>query len=75
MLEYLDSILIPYVASKRDELQNPNQAALLICDVFAAHRVASFREKLEANDIQLIYVPAGCTGRLGYSTCRTTFII
>ena len=70
MLQYLDDVLIPYVTSKRND---PTQAALLICDVFAAHRVQSFKDKLESNNIELIYVPAGCTGKAGEQGCPQEF--
>ena len=64
MLEYVDKMLIPYANGKRNEHQSPGQAELLISDVFSAHRVQAFKDKLESNNIKLLYAPAGCTGSL-----------
>ena len=64
MLEYVDSILVPYLTKTRvQQYLSEEQVALLICDVFAAHRCV-FLDKLEANHIKVVYIPAGCTGEL-----------
>ena len=43
MLEYVDSILVPYLTKTRVQQDlSEEQVALLICDVFAAHRCESF---------------------------------
>jgi hypothetical protein len=40
MLRYLDEIIIPYVKKQRELLQlPPDQPALAIFDLFAAHRL------------------------------------
>ena len=65
MLEYVDSILVPYLTKTRIQQDlSEEQVSLLICDVFAAHRCESFLDKLEANHIKVVYIPAGCTGEL-----------
>ena len=65
MLRYVDSVLTPYLTGTRAELGlPPDQIALIICDVFAAHRCDSFLNKCAANHVKVIYVPAGCTGEL-----------
>ena len=49
MLQYIDTVLLPYVKNNR---KNPEQKALLILDVFAAHRT------------EVIFLPACCTDKL-----------
>ena len=59
MLEYIQNIIIPYVASTRLSLNLPeDQPALAVFDVFAAHRCASVLEKLKSNNIHQVFVPA-----------------
>jgi hypothetical protein len=65
MLEFLDSVIIPYVTSTRVKLELPeDQVALAIFDVFAAHRCSSVLKKLSDNHINQILVPACCTSEL-----------
>ena len=64
MSEYAQRILLPYINSRRDAYEKPKLPALLICDVFAAHRTVSFKDKLEDLEIHVVFVPAGCTSRL-----------
>ena len=61
MLQYIDTVLLPYVKNHR---QNPGQKALLILDVFAAHRTEEFIKKLASNSIEVVFVPACCTDKL-----------
>ena len=61
MLEYCDSIVLPYLRKKR---VHSNQKALIILDVFAAHRCETVKEKFNSMNCILVYVPAGCTGDL-----------
>ncbi len=63
MLEYAERILLPYVQEKR-EIHGANQKALVIFDVFAAHRCSSFIEKLREMNCEVLFIPAGCTGEL-----------
>ncbi|VDI04793.1 Hypothetical predicted protein [Mytilus galloprovincialis] len=65
MLRFIDTILLPYIHEQRDRLNLPlKQPALAIFDVFAAHRVESFINKLQKAGILIKYVPGGCTGEL-----------
>ena len=65
MLEYVESIIIPYVTSTRLAFDLPeDQPALAVFDVFAAHRCASVLEMLKSNHIHQVFVPASCTGEL-----------
>ena len=61
MLQYIDTVLLPYVKNNR---KNPEQKALLILDVFAAHRTEEFIKKLASNNIEVVFVPACCTDKL-----------
>lgn len=65
MLRFAENILIPYVRETGDRLDLAlKQPALAIFDVFAAHRVQSFIDKLTKAGIRIRYVPGGCTGEL-----------
>ena len=64
MMEYADKILIPHVKRQRSRYNLPNQTALAIFDIFAAHRTEDFLGKLRQNNISVIFVPAGCTGEV-----------
>jgi len=65
MMEYADKILIPYCDKKKEQLKmKQSQKSLAIFDVFAAHRVETFLDKLEDNNILVVFVPARCTGDL-----------
>lgn len=65
MKRFVDKILTPYINDTRDNLDLPlRQPALLIFDVFAAHRVTSFLSKLEQCNYKVVFIPGGCTGEL-----------
>ena len=64
MLRYVDTVLKPYIQYVRNRLEKPDQKALLILDVFAAHRVATVMRKVEDAGFVLLYVPAACTDKL-----------
>ena len=64
MLHFLDHIIIPYVEQQREQLQQPDQAALVIFDVYAAHRTEAVIQKLLDNNIRYTKVPAACTDQL-----------
>ena len=65
MLHYVDNVLTPYLTDTRAQLGLlPDQIALIICDVFAAHRCESLLEKLAAIHVKVVYIPAGCKGDL-----------
>jgi len=65
MSQYLSNILIPYFDEQREALDLPlRQRALVIMDVFRAHRVEDFLTQLKAHDVEVVFVPGGCTGEL-----------
>ncbi|MGH0191704.1 UNVERIFIED_CONTAM: hypothetical protein FKN15_070361 [Acipenser sinensis] len=65
MLEYADKVLIPYFKEARKSLQLPeDHQALVILDVYAAHRMDNFLDRLGAANIAIVFVPGGCTGEL-----------
>ena len=65
MLRYVDTVLLPYIQATRSNLSlPPDYPGLAIFDIFAAHRCESLLEKLRANNIRVVYIPAGCTGEL-----------
>ena len=76
MIEYVQKVIKPYVTSQRQSLQQPDQMALCICDVFAAHRLPVLKEELAKMNISLLYVPAGCTGIYSLTVnikCQSTY--
>ncbi|KAL5013090.1 hypothetical protein ScPMuIL_011641 [Solemya velum] len=65
MLRYIEQVLVPYTKKMKAELKLPRrQKALVICDVFRAHRCDEVIDALKAAKIEHVYVPAGCTGEL-----------
>ena len=62
---FVDKVIVPYVQTQRDLLGLPAmQKALLIFDVFAAHRVESVLSKLDENNVLVIFIPPNCTDML-----------
>ena len=77
MLRYIDTVLNPYLTSKRQELELADtHKALLIMDVFKVHRCEEVLQKLDELNVLVIFVPANCTDQL-YTTagpqCKQTF--
>ena len=65
MKEYIEAVIVPYVARKREELKLPaDQPALAIFDVFKAQQTEDVMKLLEENHILVVSVPANCTDRL-----------
>lgn len=64
MVAFVDKILVPYINKVRADLGKPDQKALVILDVFRAHRVDILRQKMTDSGIALVYVPAACTDQL-----------
>ena len=65
MREYIELIIVPYVTSKRNELQLPSdQPALAIFDVFKGQQTKGIMDLLEQNNILVVNIPADCTDRL-----------
>ena len=64
-LELIEKVLVPYFSTQRTQHGLPeDHHGLVILDVFAAHRTAPVRQAMEDAHINLVYVPAGCTGLL-----------
>jgi hypothetical protein len=63
--QFVLEILVPYFKAQREALDlQPDHPALTLLDVFAAHRTAAVRDLFREHNIQVIYVPASCTGEL-----------
>lgn len=62
---YIDKVVIPYIEKIKDQDDLPlKQHALCIFDVYAAHRGEQFLNKLQKNNIHVVFVPASCTDQL-----------
>ena len=65
MMDYVRSILLPYVGAKRKELKLPDdQPALAIFDQFRGQLTSTFQDFLAANHIMVVEIPPNCTDRL-----------
>ena len=65
MLEFIETVLVPFMVKQREKLQlPPDQASLAIFDVFATHRTDAVLKKLEECNIKQVFIPGGCTGEL-----------
>ena len=65
MILYIQSIIIPYVAEKREALNlPPSQSALVIFDKFQGQTTESVLKLLIENKILYVIVPPNCTDRL-----------
>ena len=56
-----DKVIIPYVSAQRETLSNPNQAALLIFDVFRSQITDEVTSHLLQNKIYFVTVPNNVT--------------
>jgi len=62
---YVNDILVPYFTATKEELRLPkNQLCIWQIDCWSVHRSEEFRAWMSTRhpDIQLEYVPGGCTG-------------
>jgi len=66
MIQFVTSIIIPYVESVRESLpvSRHDQTALAIFDVFKAHRSDKLLSMLKKSGIRVMFVPASCTDQL-----------
>ena len=65
MIDYLNKILFPYIAQKKQQLQlNTNHPSLVIFDRFRGQCTDQVLSLLTANNVHLLIVPANCTDRL-----------
>ena len=62
--DYVRQIIIPYVSKTRDTIENRNQPALVIFDVFKGQLCQSTIDLLQQNNIHFVHVPPNCTDRL-----------
>ena len=63
IIEWIETILIPYMQLQRKILRLPEtQYGLVSWDVFKAHTTQRVLDLLEACRIKPVYVPANCTG-------------
>ena len=62
---YIEKVIVPYIQRKKDELKLPNsQRALCIIDGFRAQCTSDVVKLLDHHGIDIVYVPANCTGEL-----------
>ena len=65
MQRFISTVLSPCVAKVKEENQLlDSQKALLILDVFAAHRTDAVLNQLKSAGVVLLFIPANCTGEL-----------
>jgi hypothetical protein len=65
MEQYVVEVLVPYFARVREEEGLPSdQPGVCLLDVFRAHRVETVLQLFSAHNINVIFVPANCTGDL-----------
>ena len=64
-LEFINEVLDPYFIAQREALDlEPDHRALVLLDVFAAHRTQAVKDLFWKKNISIVYVPASCTGEL-----------
>ena len=65
MRTYLLTIIIPYIAKKREELNlSPSYPALVLFDNFKGQCTNSLLQTLTENNIHYVFIPPNCTDRL-----------
>jgi hypothetical protein len=65
MDEYLQKVVLPFIDDQREALDLPlRQRALVILDLFKAHRMDTFVNALKDHGVLVVFVPGGCTGEL-----------
>ena len=60
-IKVIEEVVIPYIEKQRQELENPNQAALLIMDVFRGQMTEEVTSLLHDNNVLLVRVPSNMT--------------
>ena len=61
-IKLIDSIIIPYLANKRAQLNLPeDQKALMVWDVFKGQMTARVKDRLTSHNCELVPVPANMT--------------
>lgn len=64
MLDYITNIIVPYIEAKREVMEDPEQAALVIMDNFKGQVTPAINELLEANNIHVCLLPPNTTDLL-----------
>ena len=57
MIEYIETIIIPFVESYREFLDDPNQSAVVIMDNFKGHVTTAVNNLLDAHNIYVCLIP------------------
>ena len=70
-IKFLEEIIVSYVDKKRGEIDSPDQAALLIWDVFRGQKTEPVLEVLRANNILTEYIPSNMTNYYQPLDCTT----
>ncbi|XP_063688376.1 cell cycle checkpoint protein RAD17-like [Bolinopsis microptera] len=63
-VQFFEKILLPHIESVRASINNPEQKALLISDVFRAQHTQTLKDLMTANNCILQKVPANMTHHL-----------
>lgn len=61
MIEYIEIIIIPYVESYREFLNDPNQSAVVIMDNFKGQVTTAVNNLLDAHNIYVCLIPPNTT--------------
>ena len=65
MIEYIKSVIVPYMNDTRERLGlSPMHIGLVILDHFKGQRTQKVLNLLKENHLMYILVPANCTDRL-----------
>ena len=64
IIEYIETIFVPYVKSYREFLNNPDQAALVLMNNFKGQVTTAMSNLLEAHNIHVCLIPANTTDLL-----------
>ena len=60
-IKVIEEVVIPYIEKQRQELEKPNQAALLIMDLFRGQMTEEVTSLLHDNNVLLVRVPSNMT--------------
>ena len=60
----IEKIILPYVRTTRERLNDPGQTATVMLDVFRRQTTAAVYNLLEENNIVYEHIPNGCTDKL-----------
>ena len=63
-VQYIDSMILPYVAQVRDTLKDKENAALIIMDNFRGQITPAINTLLEKNNIHVCFIPPNTTDLL-----------